>query len=192
MTSPSAPTPEPRAERTASAVTRNRLLAVAVLLLVAIVGGLSALAFERLAWHHRPGPGRPGFGAGPGPGSAWHRPSRERFAHDLGLSAEQQARIDSLMRRQVRELRVVRERVQPEVDSIVARTRREIDAILTPEQREKARAFAPRFGGRDRRAWGSGPGRPGPGPDMGPFGDEPPAPDQPGAPGAPPPPAPPH
>jgi hypothetical protein len=42
------------------------------------------------------------------------------------------------MERQGRELRTIRHRVQPELDSIISRTRRQLDSVLTPEQRKKA------------------------------------------------------
>jgi hypothetical protein len=42
------------------------------------------------------------------------------------------------MERQGRELRAVRSQVQPQLDSIISRTRLELDSVLTPEQRQKA------------------------------------------------------
>jgi Spy/CpxP family protein refolding chaperone len=134
-------------------------LAVLVLLLVAFAGGIAGVAVDRLVllphrfggrdWHDgRPGPPR-GHGF------------RDRFARELNLSPEQQTRIDSIMDRQGKELRAVRGQVQPQLDSIITRTRREIDAILTPEQRVKAETIRKRFPPPPR-----GPdGPPGPPPD---------------------------
>jgi Spy/CpxP family protein refolding chaperone len=113
-------------------------MAVLVLLLVAIVGGLAGVALDRfvLLPHMFHGSG---FGREHGPGGPPRdREFRARFARDLGLSPEQQIRIDSIMDRQGRELRAVRGQVQPTLDSIIARTRRQVDSVLTPEQRKKA------------------------------------------------------
>ena len=63
---------------------------------------------------------------------------RERFAREIGLTADQRARVDSIMGREMRGVREVGPTVQPRLDSIVARTRKELDAVLTPEQRKKA------------------------------------------------------
>jgi Spy/CpxP family protein refolding chaperone len=114
------------------------MIAGLVLLLVALAGGLAGLAVDRLVLlPHRFG--GPGFGPhdrrGPPPPN---HEFRDRFAHDLGLTDDQQVRIDSLMDRQMREMRAIRSQVQPRVDSIIGRTRRELDAVLTPEQRQKA------------------------------------------------------
>ena len=62
------------------------------------------------------------------------------------------------MDRQIGEIRRLRAEVQPRLDSVVAQTRRQIEEILTPEQREKARAMARR--GFDRH--GDRPGPPPP------------------------------
>ena len=66
------------------------------------------------------------------------REFRNRFAREVGLTEDQQRRVDSIMDHQGRELRAVRGQVQPQLDSIIQRTRRELDAVLTPEQRQKA------------------------------------------------------
>ena len=111
-------------------------IAALVLLLTLIVGGLGGIILDRHVllprmFHHWD------FGRGPG-----HPPRdrdfRKRFARELGLTEDQQTRIDSIMDRQGRELRAVRAKVRPELDSIVSRTRRQLDSVLTPEQRQKA------------------------------------------------------
>jgi Spy/CpxP family protein refolding chaperone len=115
---------------------RGPLLAGLVLLLVAFAGGLAGVAVDRLVllprMFHRP-PFEHGHGRPPR-----DREFRDRFAREIGLSSDQQQRIDSIMDRQGRELRTVRGKVQPQLDSIISRTRREIDHVLTPEQRKKA------------------------------------------------------
>ncbi|HEY7634801.1 MAG TPA: hypothetical protein VH763_04615 [Gemmatimonadales bacterium] len=133
---------------------RGRILAALILFLVALAGGLTAVALDRLVLRPPPGPHFHDFGRGPG-GRApeRERAARDRFAKELGLTSDQRVRIDSLMDRQLKEIRSVREQVQPRLDSIVAQTRREIDTILTPEQRTKAKELAQRRFG-DRRDWG--------------------------------------
>jgi len=176
MTSPTTPPPRSGPERGPHrTVVRAPILATIVLFLVALAGGLSAVAFDRLVLRYgRHGP--PPFGRPLGHDR--ERASREGFARELGLSPEQRVRIDSLMDRQLREIRAVRAQVQPRLDSIVDQTRREIDAMLTPEQREKAKALAPRGFGR-REGGPPGPG-PGPGrPGEGPGGPPPPGPERP-------------
>ncbi|HEV7367142.1 MAG TPA: hypothetical protein VGN76_14955 [Gemmatimonadales bacterium] len=139
-------------------------MAVLVLLLVGIVGGLAGVALDRLVFlpHMFRGPG---FGHEHGPGGPPRdRDFRARFARDLALSPEQQTRIDSIMDRQGRELRAVRGRVQPTLDSIIARTRRQVDSVLTPEQRRKAEEIRRKH----PRPPGPPPGMFGPGPRDGP------------------------
>jgi Spy/CpxP family protein refolding chaperone len=135
--------------------TRGRLTAALVLFLVAIAGGLTAVAVDRLAFRHGPPHGGPPFGPPP-----HEREFRDRMSREIGLSPDQQRRVDSLMDRQITEVRRLRAEVQPRLDSVVAQTRREIEAILTPEQREKARAMARR--GFDRHGDRPPPGPPPP------------------------------
>lgn len=115
----------------------GRLLAVLVLLLVAVAGGLAGVAIDRRVLLPRKFE-RHGFEHGPGPHGPRDREFRNRFARELGLSPAQQTRIDSIMEQQGRELRAIRHQVQPQLDSIVSRTRRQLDSVLTPEQRKKA------------------------------------------------------
>jgi Spy/CpxP family protein refolding chaperone len=140
--------------------TRGRLIAALVLFLVAVAGGLTAVALDRTLLRHGPPHGGPGFGPPFGP-PPHEREFRDRMSRELGLSADQQQRVDSLMDRQISEIRRLRAEVQPRLDSVVLQTRREIEEILTPEQREKARAMARR--GFD----GHGPHGPVPGPPPG-------------------------
>ncbi|MFL5447219.1 MAG: hypothetical protein ACJ8AX_01620, partial [Gemmatimonadales bacterium] len=121
----------------------GRLLAVLVLLLVAVAGGLAGVAVDRRMLLPRKFEGHR-FEHGPGPHRPRDREFRNRFARELGLSTEQQTRIDSIMEHQGRELRAIRHKVQPQLDSIVSRTRQQLDSVLTPEQRIKAEAIRKR------------------------------------------------
>jgi Spy/CpxP family protein refolding chaperone len=158
MTAPTAP---------ASKRPRGPLLAALVLLLALFVGGVAGVALDRHVllprmfrsrFHHFPGRAPPR-----------DREFRNRFAKEVGLSPEQQTRIDSIMDRQGRELRTVRGKVQPQLDSIISRTRRALDSVLTPEQRKKAEEIRRRH----PRPPGPPPGNFGPGPDGPPAGPPP-------------------
>ena len=142
----------------------SRRTAVLLMLLVALGGGIAGVAIDRLVllpWHFQGRPFGPGRG---GPPEAMERRGRERFARELGLSDSQRVRIDSLMERQMTELRAVRGEVQPRLDSILAQTRRSIDSILTPEQRDKAQQLMRRREGRGMEFRDGGrPGSRGPG-----------------------------
>jgi Spy/CpxP family protein refolding chaperone len=137
----------------------GRLLAALVLLLVAVAGGLAGVAIDRRVLLPRKFEGHR-FEHGPGPHGPRDREFRNRFAHELGLSSDQQTRIDSIMEHQGRELRTIRHQVQPRLDSIVSRTRRQLDSVLTPEQRKKAEEIRRRH-----------PRPPGPPPGDGPPGE---------------------
>ncbi|MFL5533411.1 MAG: hypothetical protein ACJ8BC_15715 [Gemmatimonadales bacterium] len=146
----------------------GRLLAVLVLLLVAVAGGLAGVAVDRRMLLPRKFEGHR-FEHGPGPHRPRDREFRNRFARELGLSPDQQTRIDSIMEHQGHELRGVRRQVQPQLDSIVSRTRRQLDSVLTPEQRKKAEEI------RRKHPRPLGP-PPGDGPPEGPHGPPPGAP----------------
>jgi hypothetical protein len=159
----------------------GRTVAVLLLLLALVAGFSAGIALDRVvlvprALNRLPfGPGRGGW---PPHGEA-HRGFRERFAKAVGLSAAQQERIDTIMERQLKELRGVREQVQPKVDSVLARTRRQIDSVLTPEQRRRADSLRKvDRGPGGRRPPMDPPGRPGdfgppPGPGEGWMGPPP-------------------
>ena len=87
----SAPKPPPRRPS-------GRLLAGLVLLLVALTGGLAGVALDRQVLLPRMVAGRP-FEQGLGRHPPRDREFRNRFAREVGLSAEQQIRIDSMMDR---------------------------------------------------------------------------------------------
>jgi Spy/CpxP family protein refolding chaperone len=146
MTSPEAPLKQPRAP----------LKAALVLLLAILAGGSAGVALDRLVLLPRMFH-RPGIEHGMRRPPPRDRDFRNRFAREVGLTPEQQRRVDSIMDRQGRELRVVRGRVQPELDSIIQRTRRELDSVLTPDQRQKAAEIRRRHPRRAGPRLGDGP-----------------------------------
>ena len=128
----------------------GKVLAIVAFATVAIAGVLSGAALDRYVLYlwGRPGPDRGEFrpdrrgGGGRGPFGELGRglPPPEvnsRLMRDLDLSPTQRAEIDSLLDRQAAKLREVRERVRPEIDSLVAGTEREMSARFTPEQRNR-------------------------------------------------------
>jgi len=164
---------------------RSRRMAGLVLLLVAVGGAAVGVALDRLLLLPMHFGGRP-FGPGRGgpPSARMEGFARERFARELGLSDSQKVRIDSLMERQMVQLRAVRGELQPRLDSILSQTRRSIDAILTPEQRVRAEQLMRRRPGHGWRGGRGGPGDGAPGPE---GREGPPDGKSPDAPGGPPP-----
>ena len=153
--SPVPPNPEPGPRR------GGRLGAVVVLVLVALAGVIAGVALDRLRFipHMFGGLGH-GPGAhewGPGGGPPRDHGFRDRFAHELGLSPEQQIRIDSIMDRQGRG-------APRGAGPGPAPARLDHQPHSAPARR----ACSPRINGRGRRRFGSGtpsaggfsPGRP--------------------------------
>ena len=178
---PPPPPPPPRDYGVAATLSSGRTIAVLVLIMVAVAAGLAGIALDRAVFlrHHfggRPpmsrmmpmqGRGRAGFAPRVG--------FRERFGRAVGLSADQQTKVDSIMERQLRELRTIRDQTAPRIDSVLAQTRRQIDSVLTPDQRKRAEQLRQRMGpgrgpGMDRGMGGApgGPAGPPEGPGPGP------------------------
>jgi len=109
----------------------TRLLAVGVLLTVLAAGVLGGIALDRTVLRTR-GEGRSAFRGERRQGL--RRPS-DMLGTDLKLSDDQRGRIDTVIERQMRGFRTIRESTRPAIDSLMAQTRRSIDSILTQEQR---------------------------------------------------------
>ena len=119
----------------------RRWLTPLLLLLAAIVGGVTTLALDRTL--HRPGPPLPAdHGRRGSPHGERNRDPHDWLSRELGLSAAQRQRLDSLLARQMEEIRALREETRPRYDSISARTRRAVDSLLTPEQRAKMESIS--------------------------------------------------
>jgi len=164
----------------------ERMTAALVLVVTLLVGVVLGVAADRtFIWHSFSRPGRIAWG-GPQPhASDWMKRFRERMQRELGLTADQQTRIDSIMTRRSAAFQAVRKETEARVNAMVDTTRQMIDSVLTPEQRvqmAKIRARMHRPGGPGGFGGGfGGPGSHG-GPDAGPGA--PPAP-QPGGAGQP-------
>jgi hypothetical protein len=128
----------------------GKALAIVAFATVALAGVLSGAALDRyvLFLWGRPEPGARGpfppvrrgppdgrgalFGRGPASPEMTNRIMRA-----LDLSPPQQAGIDSLLDRQAAKLNEVRERIRPELDSLIRETERAVSARLTPDQRTR-------------------------------------------------------
>jgi hypothetical protein len=70
-----------------------------------------------------------------------HLRYRLELSQSLGLSAAQDAAIDSIMSTRAGEFNALREEIRPRVDLLVTSVRDDIERTLTAEQREKFRAL---------------------------------------------------
>ena len=146
---------------------RSTLWVALAVIAIALAGALAGVAIDR-AMHARSfvgdrhgdfGGGRMGgglFGGRP-PSDSARKHMRERMAKELDLTPVQSAQVDSLMTTQGPKFRALREKMQPAMDSLVAETQAQMDRILTPAQREKAKAMRERMRGR-RHGGGAPPG----------------------------------
>jgi Spy/CpxP family protein refolding chaperone len=133
---------------------QTQLLAAAVLLAVAVAGGAAGVVLDRTLLMPRGRPGRPPMGEMSRRGGPPSAESRKRFsdriAQELGLTPDQQVRVDSIMTRQFEGMRHASESVRPTIDSLVRSAQASMDSVLTPAQREKVKAMRQRgrpFGG---------------------------------------------
>lgn len=116
---------------------RGSLLAAGLIVVMLLVGVAGGVALDRWALRpHRDG-GRAAAGWGTDgrfdPARVRDRASG-RLAQDLGLTAEQRVRVDSLMRRQQREAAGIMREIRPRLDSVAARTQAELETVLTEAQ----------------------------------------------------------
>lgn len=134
------------------------MMATLVLIAVLIAGGAAGVVVDRMFLLRR-GPrfgGRPPSGemrgrGGP-PSPEMRRRFSERIAKELGLTPEQQVKVDTIMTRQFEGMRRASATVQPTIDSLVRAAQASMDSVLTPEQREKVKQMRGR-----QRSRGSGP-----------------------------------
>ena len=91
------------------------------------------------------------------------------MAQELGLTPEQQVRVDSIMAKQSRGIRRVTDAAQPAIDSLTHQAQQAMDSILSPAQQIKVKELRGRGRGRGRPPMGGsgGPSTAGP-PAMGP------------------------
>lgn len=106
----------------------------AVLLMLMFAAGLAVgLAGERYALHRGAGENSDETHRG--------RSTIERFADDLGITPEQQARIDPILVETREQMSAVFDRVRPEWEAVVDSARARIESVLSPDQVERYRAL---------------------------------------------------
>lgn len=111
--------------------TRLRVMGGAVLGLVLVAGGMSGAAIDRAVSGREPA----AHERRERDECARFRPERRRGPYDgLGLSAEQQQRVDAVLEQNRKRMDEFWKLYRPQMDSIVSRTRADIREILTPEQ----------------------------------------------------------
>ncbi|MGB5302953.1 MAG: hypothetical protein WBO43_02905 [Gemmatimonadota bacterium] len=69
------------------------------------------------------------------------RSTIERFADDLGITPEQQARIDPILVETREQMSAVFDRVRPEWEAVVDSARARIESVLSADQVERYRAL---------------------------------------------------
>jgi Spy/CpxP family protein refolding chaperone len=133
---------------------RPGVVATLVMIVVFAFGALAGVALDRHLLHGRtegrerrdglrfvPGASMAGPRT-PAPGvDSMRRRGNQEFANALGLTSEQAAAVDSVMRQDFQSVNALREEMRPRIDAIIAGTRQRIDSLLTPAQREKYHAL---------------------------------------------------
>ncbi|MBM3296162.1 MAG: periplasmic heavy metal sensor [Candidatus Aminicenantes bacterium] len=115
----------------------------AALALVFLAGAAAGIFFERLVLSPRPHHRRPPS----------HFPSLEMMARELGLNADQQARIKEIFERNEERFRALRGDIRKNLNDIREQLKREIDAVLTPEQISKLQDMIARHKDKARREY---------------------------------------
>ncbi len=90
-------------------------------------------------------------------------PSMDRWAKDLGLTAEQQTKIQDIFKKNEERIEALRSDFFKHLREMRAQLKSEIDAILTPEQRKKQDAMIKKHIEERRKEYGRDrPREPGP------------------------------
>ncbi len=90
-------------------------------------------------------------------------PSMDSWAKDLGLTAEQQAKIQDIFKQNEGRIKTLRSDFFKHLGEIRAQLKSEIDAVLTPEQRKKQDAMIQKHNEQRRKEYGRDrPREPGP------------------------------
>jgi hypothetical protein len=121
--------------------------AIALLLVLLASAAALGVAGDRL-WLRRTGQLSP-FPVPPGagflaPDSATERVVRDAVKRELGVTPEQEPRIDAIIGRQLDDMQLLRREIAPRIDSLFTRTRIALDSVLTPEQQRTRDALLAR------------------------------------------------
>ena len=137
---------------------RSSLLAASLLLVTLLFGVIGGVALDR--WLLRPGvhASGPRVAIPRRMGEQRFDPARLRsefggqLARELGLTADQRARVDSILQRQQARSRALMRQMAPELQRLADSTRAELREVLTPGQWERMQQLrAERMGRRGRR-----------------------------------------
>lgn len=109
---------------------RLRLIGATLLVVTFLAGALAGAAFHQVLLARETAPTRVDR-----PDRHDHRDGRHSPWEGLGLTPEQQARIDAVLERRKRELDAFWEEHGPQMRAVYDSTRAEIQVILSPEQR---------------------------------------------------------
>lgn len=113
-------------------IKKYKIWVVLTLLVVFALGGAAGIFCERYYMHRRPE--RSGQ-------ARTHPPSMEAWAKELGLSAEQQAQIRDLFKKNEQRMEELRTQFHNRLTEIRGLLKNEIDGVLSPEQKQKLEAM---------------------------------------------------
>lgn len=129
---------------------KSKLWIVLSLLLVFAAGVVGGVFCERLWISKKPEARRPGNVA--------RYPSHDRWARDLGLTTEQQEKIQEIFKKNEERIKnderikTLRGDLDKHFGEIREQLKKEIDAVLTPEQKKKMEAMIQKYSEERRRA----------------------------------------
>jgi Spy/CpxP family protein refolding chaperone len=114
---------------------------VLTLLVVFALGAAAGIFGERYLMHRKP----------PVPQQRSHFPSLDEFAKDLGLTAEQKAKIGEIFKRNEERMKQLRIELHARLGDIRSLLKNEIDGVLTPAQKQKLETLIQRHIEQSRR-----------------------------------------
>jgi Spy/CpxP family protein refolding chaperone len=136
-------------------MSKSRLCFIFSLILVFAAGVVAGVFAER-RWFAKETGGRP---SGRGP-----VPSHDRWAKELGLTAEQKSKIQDIFKKNDERMKELRTDYFKHLSEIRDQLRKEIDEVLTPEQRKKQAEMIQRARDQHRKEMDRRPPSPGPRP----------------------------
>lgn len=117
----------------AAPASRLRLVGAGILIATFVAGGLAGAALQQFVLADEP-PAREARHDG---NRDRDRRSRPPIWEGLGVTPEQQVRIDAVLEKRNQQVRVLWSEHEPRLRAVYDSTRAEIHSILTPEQRQE-------------------------------------------------------
>jgi len=114
---------------------------VLTLLVVFALGAAAGVFGERYLMHRTPPP----------PPQRPHFPSLDEFARDLGLTAEQKAKIGEIFKKNEERMKQLRIELHGRLGDIRSLLKNEIDGVLTPAQKQKLESLIQKHIEQSRR-----------------------------------------